>query len=251
MNLVLDIHNHTLASGHAYSTVLELAAEAKKTGLSLIAITDHAPAMPNSTGEFYFLNFRAIPHQLNEVKIMMGVELNIMDISGRVDLDELVFKSLCPVIASFHYPCYKFSKADMSEDERTAEITTAIKNVMDNPFIHIIGHPGDQMYPFDTEEIVKKSLDTGTLLEINEANLNVDSSKFSRPGTHDKMLEILKVCKKESCPVVLGSDAHFAHHTGKLKSSLELLKEADFPSELVANTSVEYFLSLLKRSMTP
>jgi len=247
MDLVLDIHNHTLASGHAYSTIQEYAVEAAKKELSLIAITDHAPAIPNATGEFYFYNFRELPGEINGVKIMMGVELNIMDKSGRVDLDEHVYKPLSPVLASFHYPCYKFSKEDMTEDERSGEITTAITNVMDNPFIHIIGHPGDRMYPFDIEAIVKKSLETKTLLEINDANLKVDGSKFSRLGAHDKMRKILDVCKKMDCPVVLGSDAHFSHHTGNLQNSLELLKEADFPAELVANTSVEFFLSLLKR----
>jgi len=246
MNLVLDIHNHTMASGHAYSTVLEYADQAQKAGLSLIAITDHAPAMPNATGAFHFMNFRVIPRELRGVKIMMGVELNILDKDGAVDLDEEVYKSLNPVIASFHFPCYKFSKENMNQEEKTNEITTAIINVMDNPYINIIGHPGDPKYPFDIEKIVKKSLETGTLLEINNANLKPDNTKFSRPGADEAMLKILEACKKAGCPIVVGSDAHFAYHTGNFEKAVELLKKAEFPVELVANSSVEYFLRLLK-----
>lgn len=40
MKLVVDSHTHTLASAHAYSTVLELAREAADAGLELLAITD-------------------------------------------------------------------------------------------------------------------------------------------------------------------------------------------------------------------
>ena len=247
MKLSIDIHNHTIASGHAYSTIQEYADEAQKKGLSLIAITDHAPAMPYAPGMFYFMNFRIIPREIKGVKIMMGVELNILDKNGKVDLSEEILKLLCPVIASFHHPCYKYSKEDMTGEERSEEITTAIMNIMDNPFIHILGHPGDSKYPFDIEKVVKKSLETATLLEINDVNLNPDGSQFSRPGAHDTMFKILEICKKIGCPVVIGSDAHFASYTGKFEKSVELLEIAGFPLELVANRSVEYFMQLIKR----
>ena len=43
---VLDSHTHTLASGHAYNTITEMAQAAADKGLSLLAITEHGPAMP-------------------------------------------------------------------------------------------------------------------------------------------------------------------------------------------------------------
>jgi len=245
MKFVLDVHNHTQASGHAYSTIEEYAAEAKKTGLSLIAITEHAPAMPNATGAFYYDNVEIIPREINGVKVMIGVELNIMDKSGRVDLEERAIKRLSPVLACFHPPCYKFSKDLMTEDEKIEEVTEAIVNVMENPLIDILGHPDDPRYPFDLETVVKKSLETGTLLEINNNSLKPGGLRI---GSRDVMLKMLHACKKIGCPVVIGSDAHFSSHAGKLENSIELLKEADFPVELVANNSVEYFLHLLKRN---
>ena len=42
MQYCSDLHIHTLASHHAYSTLLENIVYAKKAGLSLIAITDLA-----------------------------------------------------------------------------------------------------------------------------------------------------------------------------------------------------------------
>ena len=45
MNLKMDIHTHSVASGHAYSTVDENMRWAAEKGLELVALTDHAPGM--------------------------------------------------------------------------------------------------------------------------------------------------------------------------------------------------------------
>ena len=49
MKILLDTHTHTLASTHAYSTVLEMAKYASEAGMEAIAITDHAPATVSYT----------------------------------------------------------------------------------------------------------------------------------------------------------------------------------------------------------
>lgn len=41
MKFVADMHTHTLASDHAYSTISENAASAAKAGLSYLGMTDH------------------------------------------------------------------------------------------------------------------------------------------------------------------------------------------------------------------
>ena len=53
MKFVLDAHTHTIASGHAYSTLLENVNYAAEKGLELVGITDHAPAMEGSFGSAY------------------------------------------------------------------------------------------------------------------------------------------------------------------------------------------------------
>lgn len=39
MNYVLDVHTHTIASGHAYNTMREMAKAAADKGLELLGIT--------------------------------------------------------------------------------------------------------------------------------------------------------------------------------------------------------------------
>ena len=62
--LVLDIHTHTLASGHAYGTIREMAQAAGERGLQLLGISEHAPGIPGTVEPFYYLNLSVIPREL-------------------------------------------------------------------------------------------------------------------------------------------------------------------------------------------
>lgn len=44
----VDLHMHTVASTHAYSTLSDYIAEAKRKGIKLFAITDHGPDMEDT-----------------------------------------------------------------------------------------------------------------------------------------------------------------------------------------------------------
>ena len=61
MEFTLDLHTHTVASGHAYSTVQEMAKAAADKGLKLLGITEHAQGIPGTCDEIYFHNMRIIP----------------------------------------------------------------------------------------------------------------------------------------------------------------------------------------------
>ena len=85
---LLDLHTHTIASGHAYNTLYEMAQSAAEKGLALYGCSEHAPAMPGSCHKFYFSNFDVIPRVIRGIPVLMGTELNILDHTGRVDLED-------------------------------------------------------------------------------------------------------------------------------------------------------------------
>lgn len=229
MKIVLDTHSHTIASGHAYNTVREMAQMAKEKGLEAIALTDHAPTLPGAAHEYYFLNYKVIPREMYGVKLFMGTEVNILDEEGNLDLRESILKNMDIVIASIHPPCYK--------GEKTVEaVTNAYMKVMENPHVDIIGHPDDGRFPVDYEKLVKKAKETGTLLEINNSSLRPGSF---RPGAYENDKEILELCKKYQVQITLGSDAHMDVDLAEYECALEILKECDFPEELIVNTSVD------------
>ena len=79
---ILDVHTHTIASGHAYSTLQEMIDSAKTKGLKLLGITEHTNKMPGTCSEIYFYNFKVIPRKQDDLLIRMGAEINIIDYDG-------------------------------------------------------------------------------------------------------------------------------------------------------------------------
>ena len=238
MNIEIDTHTHTLVSGHAYNTICEMASAAAGKGLKGLAITEHAPEMPGSCHLYYFQNLKVVPRERYGIELLLGVELNIMDGQGKVDLPENVIKELDIAIASMHIPCYK--------GERTKEaITQAYLNVMDNEAIDIIGHPDDGRFPVDMKALVKKAKETGTLLEVNNSSLRPDGF---RENTWEHCLEMLRECKEQGVMIVLGSDSHIDVDIAEYPYSRKLLEEVQFPEELIANVTIDKLKASLKRN---
>jgi putative hydrolase len=107
--LAADLHVHSVASGHAYSTIAEIAVEAARKGLAAIAITDHGPAMPGGTHRYYFGNLQVLPDSLEGVRILRGVELNILNEAGEVDLPPEYLALLDLAWAGLHELCFEGS----------------------------------------------------------------------------------------------------------------------------------------------
>lgn len=236
MKILVDVHTHTIASGHAYSTITENMQAAREMGLKMVAMTDHAPGIPGAPPRYYFDNLKVIPSEMFGVRVLKGAETNIINYEGEIDLPEDVLEKLDIVLASFHPPCIDFA------DKKT--VTEGLIKVMENPYVNVIGHPGDQRYPLDFEEIVLASKRTGTLLEVNNASLKPGSF---RPGVRESLIKMLGYCKTYEVPIVLGSDAHFYTEVGALQESIELLESIGFPEQLVLNTNPERLLEHIEQ----
>jgi putative hydrolase len=232
--LIIDTHIHTVASGHAYSTIDEIARFAKEKGLLGVAITDHSEGLPGGAHEFHFQNLRVVPKELYGVRVLTGIEANIIDYNGTIDVSENMIAHLDLVIASFHPPCIAFA-----EEEK---ITKGMIGAMQNPFVKIIGHPGDSRYPLDMERIAKAAKETRTLLEVNNASLKPGSF---RPGVRENLIKLLTCCKAYEVPIVVGTDAHICYDVGEFKEAIALLEEVDFNEDLVMNTSLDKFLAYI------
>lgn len=225
---VLDLHTHTIASGHAYNTLREMAKAASDKGLSVLGITEHAPKMPGTCHSFYFHNLKTVPRELYGIRLLLGSEVNIMDFEGNIDLEERDLKGMDIIIASLHTPCIKPGSIK--------ENTTAYLKVMENPYVNIIGHPDDGRYPVDYRALVEGAKEKGKVLELNNHSLD---PKCFRRDARENDLKMLELCKEYAVPVIMGSDAHFDALIGEFSMARELLEEVDFPEELVLNRSVE------------
>ena len=135
MDYLLDVHTHTIASGHAYNTIMEMAKAGFDKGLKLLGITEHAPMMPGTCHAMYFHNLKVVPRTMCGIELMLGAELNILDYDGHIDLDTRVLKQLDLKIASLHSVCI--------QPGTRKENTQAVLGAVHNPLVDIIGHPDD------------------------------------------------------------------------------------------------------------
>lgn len=225
---ILDTHTHTLASGHAYSTIRENAQAAAKKGLELLAITDHAPKLWGSCQTIYFQNLKVIDRHTYDVELLMGVELNILDEQGNIDLPLRTLKQMDLTVASLHIPCITPGSREFN--------TEACINAMKNPFVNILGHPDDPRYPVDYRALVQAAMEQEVLLELNNSSLRPGGSRKNARGFD---AEMLKLCMEYQTPIVIGSDAHVDTDIGRHDEALALLEEIGFPEKLVVNRSVE------------
>jgi putative hydrolase len=226
MHLVADLHTHSVSSGHAYSTVLEIARAAQVKGLEMVAITDHGPTMPGGPHAYHFGNFNAIPRNIYGVDILCGAEVNVLDQEGNVDLPVERLRTLDIVLAGLHVYCFP----EGSVEENTAGMIAAMRN----PFIDIIVHPGNPEFMVNPEKIVKAAADMGIAIEINNSSLTT-----SRAGSMCYCQKIAELAKTYGTLVSIGSDSHIALSVGEFTVAAELVEAAGICPEQVICSSTE------------
>lgn len=234
MKFEADLHIHTVSSGHAYSTVLEIARAAADKGLAMIALTDHGPSMPGAPHAYHFSNQMAIPDYIYGVRVLKGIEANVIDREGTLDLDEARLAKLDIVLAGLHTLCAPYGTVE----ENTAMMIRALQN----SWVDVLVHPGNPEYPVDEEAIVAAAAKHDVALEINNSSLTV-----SRQGSMPHCDHIAGLAKSYGCKIMVGSDSHFALAVGDFGAAEELLRRNGITEQQVLNTSVEKVLAHLER----
>jgi DNA polymerase (family X) len=161
-----DLHTHTnLTDGLA--TLEQMLEAASAFGYAYYAVTDHAPNlfMQRMTDEKMLAQreqVRKLQDGYPKMTLLHGTELNI-DGEGNVDWDAEFLDGFDVCVASVH------SLFNQSKDEMTRRIVHA----MENPNVHVIGHPTGRIInkrepvDLDLEEVFKAAARTGTALEVN------------------------------------------------------------------------------------
>ncbi len=238
LKLIADLHTHTLVSNHAFSTVNELCIEAARQGLRALAVTDHGVAMPDAPHKWYFNTFRRMPHIVNGGFLLLkGVEANVVDRDGNLDMDPQLLKKLDWVIASIHQT--------LNEPATEEETTRMWLNVAENPLVDMIGHPEQRQFPFDHVRVAKAFGRNNKVVEINCA------SPKARPGNEEVLRAFAQCCKAEGVKVAVTSDAHSMYNLADKQWGVSFLEEIGYPEELVVNSSMGRLSTELRQRGKP
>ncbi|WMM25978.1 PHP domain-containing protein [Tissierella sp. MB52-C2] len=253
IKLIGDYHTHTIYSSgfrkegnHAIGTIRDNAEAALSKGLREIAITEHGPShylygirkkrIPFMREEINRLNEEFIPRGL---KILLGVESNLIGLDGTLDIDEESLKYIDFLIMGYHYGATPrrlrdalglyglnpLSKCLPICEKKAIELNTKayIKALGKYP-INMISHPGSKA-KVDIVELAKETKKYGTALEI--------SSKHSQLS-----VESIKLLLDMDVIYMVNSDAHRPEDVGNVENGIRKAKEANLPLDRIKNIEI-------------
>ena len=243
MKLTADYHMHSTYSrrNHGKSTIEEIVEKAVELGLEEIAITDHGPkhymygileSKINEAKNIVIEMRRKYP----QLKILYGVEANILDYNGKTDINEEILKHCDIILCGYHLGALFSSTGDFwnfivmnylgrynkkINEKMTRKNTEAFIKAMNKYKINILTHPGDKI-PLDIDKIAKTAEKTGTLLEINNSHGHLNS-------------EEIKTASKYNVKFVINSDAHIKDKVGSFENGLKSAEDAGLDLKRIIN----------------
>ena len=242
--LSYDLHTHTTFS-HGKGSIEDNVRAGILKGLKMIGISDHGPGhitygVKRSNLAVMRSEIERLKPLYPEIEILLGVEANIINPSGRLDVTEEELKQFDYLLAGYHYGVFgeapfqamgthaknfvlsKLNRSTKKQKKYNTELT--IKAIYENE-IKILTHPGDKG-AFDIGEIAVACADRGTLMEIST--------------WHDWLtVEGIRQAAKTDARFVISSDAHSPGRIGDCQGAVERIRAAGLDFERVENLIAE------------
>jgi len=220
-----DLHYHSDRSGDGRSTLEEMIEAAVAAGYRYIAFTDHGEdlAINGSSREQMLAHrdrIRALNEARSEIEILFGCELNIGP-DGSLDYDAEFRLEFDYCIASIH------SHFDLSPDQQTARILTALADPSVNAIGHLSGRyvgrrPGVE---FDVDAVLEGLAVTGVALEINGALDRLDATT-----------EVSRLAMGAGVDLVIDTDSHYVTDLRRMDYGVSYAQRAWVTNDRVVNT---------------
>jgi putative hydrolase len=236
--LKIDLHVHTIASGHAHCTILEYIQQAKKLKMKVIGITEHGPGSTETLVSYiYFRELTRIPKIVDGVRILKGVEANIINAKGELDLDDDTLKRLDYVMANIH--------PDTPYKDGGPEINAqAVINAIKSGKINILTHPSvTKNIPVNVEKISEEACKNNVLLEVDIAYL---SERRMKKDTLSNLKIMIDTAKKYQKKIIVGTDSHNIWELGDISKLDKIKKEIGLNDDLIINNYPKELFKLLK-----
>lgn len=232
--LLYDLHTHTTYS-HGKGSILDNAKEASRKGLKTLGIADHGPGH-----KFYGIKMSEFSNMREDIKkakeafpdldIKLGVEANIVNESGHLDVGREDQKLFDYIIAGYHYGVlgeHPFKAVKMCIggyikvfSDKSYNTDVIVKTLYEND-IKILTHPDDKI-AVDINEVARACEKTNTMMEINSHHLSLRK-------------ESIIIAAEYGVKFVLSSDAHRPIFVGDVTEALKIAEAANLPLERIDN----------------
>jgi len=192
-----------------------------------IVVSEHSEGIQGAQPNFTIRIQDTFPAEYKGVRIIKGAEVNVVDYDGRVDMNEKHLGMADFVIASLHEAIIKPGSKQQN--------TQAMLGALENPYVDIIGHPGNPRYEIDLDAVVDAARRQNKLLEVN------NHSFAFRKGSAAVCRRIIRLCGEKGVRVSVGSDAHVCFKVGSHEEAIAALLEEQFPEELIVSRDMKAF----------
>ncbi len=215
-----DIHVHTTYSDGSMRPE-EAVQAAVRRGYSFVVLADHSPSsagggLNEARLESKKLEILRLRDRYPYVRILYGTEVDILP-DGSLDYPDEVLSEFDLVIASVH---------TWGDNE---DLTGRILKAMENPYVHVIGHPTGRVlkkrppYRVDLDRVFRRAEETGKALEINANPRRVDlPGEFLLEGGYEGK-------------VFIGTDAHREWDMDYMYLGCAQVGKARVPKDRVGN----------------
>lgn len=228
--LEADLHVHSLFSSCGLHTYLELFTRARELGMKAVAITDHGPALGAKIPPPFF---DRLHHLVDGVKLLKGMECNLVGEDGEIDLPVGVVKHLDVVLLGIH----PNTPRGLGPERYTRMLLRALER---NPVVDIVVHPNDPAYPLDFRAVAEAAAERGVAMELN------NSKTMLKRVPDDVTRELVAAVKDSGCRLVVNSDTHALHELGSDAHVEPFLIEAAFPEERIFSRSATRVFDFLE-----
>lgn len=242
--LLWDLHTHTTYS-HGKGSIEDNVKVAVKKGLKKIAISDHGPGhltygIKRAKIKDMRRDIEEIKDRYKEIEILLGVEANVINKSGVLDITEEEMELFDVVLAGYHYGAFgekpgrdfkvhaqnyvlnKFGTTTEKLKKLNTELM--VKAIYENNILAVT-HPGDK-YDVYIEEIAKACAERNVWMEINNSHPHLSVEGIAKSAEYDVSF-------------VIGSDAHVPHKVGNCENAVARLIESGVDRKRVVNLIAE------------
>ncbi|MDR0596023.1 MAG: PHP domain-containing protein [Clostridiales Family XIII bacterium] len=240
--IAFDMHTHTRYS-HGKGSIEDNVRAARAIGIERIGISDHGPAhVAFGVGRKRLHDMREEIDRLKkaypDMDIQLGIEANITNSGGALDIDPDDLGLLDYVLAGYHYgaigknPLASLSRSianfmapqDRGSSGLAAKNTADVAMALRNNNIYALTHPGDKS-PVNLGELAAVCAETRTLLELNTSHRSLSARDIMEMAAY-------------GADFIIGSDAHTPQRVGDFRSAVDLVIEAGLDPARVVNLKI-------------
>ncbi len=219
-----DWHTHSIYSD-GFGTVMDIAQAAVDAGLYSVAVTEHGPAAATAGvwRQQTLLLLSDDAHRASEsenIQVLCGVEANVVNKKGDIDVSPEVYKSLDVLAVGLHRGLTVWQ--GISSRSSVAGNTEALLACLYKHPVDVVTHPG-HLFGVEPEELARGAENTHTALEIN-----------SRHGSAG--VDFLRRAAQYDIEFWCGSDAHLPSRVGDVQNGLQTALKAGLMPCRIRNT---------------